>query len=160
MSLLQSAERFLYSDNFVLQFDWTDQKACFAFFVTCDSCGKKSMHLSYENFSEPTTNSVSRIKFRSDIDIDSEIFYSVPTSFFVLDERIPVVIRELITEAEGCIKMNFLTGASACMRKAIYELTVLENAEGADYESKIKFLKKKDLVQIQCSSIYFLIYKT
>ncbi len=39
--------------------------------------------------------------------------------------------------------MNFLTGASACMRKAIYELTVREKAEGKDYESKIKFLKSK-----------------
>jgi len=46
-------------------------------------------------------------------------------------------------EAEGCLKMNFLTGASACMRKAIYELTVREKAEGKDYESKIKFLKSK-----------------
>ncbi|MBA7613293.1 hypothetical protein ES703_20539 [subsurface metagenome] len=39
--------------------------------------------------------------------------------------------------------MNFLTGASACMRKAIYELTVIERAEGEDYESRVKFLKKK-----------------
>jgi len=39
--------------------------------------------------------------------------------------------------------MNFLTGASACMRKAIYKLTVREKAEGKDYESKIKFLKSK-----------------
>jgi hypothetical protein len=61
----------------------------------------------------------------------------------VLDDRIPAVIRELITEAEGCLKMNFLTGASTCMRKAIYELLILENAEGTDYESRIKYLKKK-----------------
>jgi len=39
--------------------------------------------------------------------------------------------------------MNYLTGASACMRKAIYELLVIEKAEGEDYEGKIKFLKKK-----------------
>jgi len=81
--------------------------------------------------------------FKSGIDIDSKIFYSVPTSFFVLDDRIPAVIRDLITEAEGCIKMNFLTGASACMRKAIYELLILEKAEGQDYESRIKSLKNK-----------------
>ncbi|MGH7909556.1 MAG: hypothetical protein ACRENW_06890, partial [Thermodesulfobacteriota bacterium] len=53
------------------------------------------------------------------------------------------IIRELITESEGCLKMNFLTGASACMRKASYELLIFEKAEGNDYESKIKFLKKK-----------------
>jgi hypothetical protein len=52
----------------------------------------------------------------------------------VLDNRINVTIRELITEAEGCLKMNFLTGASACIRKAIYELLVLEEATGEHYE--------------------------
>ncbi len=44
-------------------------------------------------------------------ELDEHIFFSVPTSFFVIDERIPRIIRELITEAEGCVKMNFLTGA-------------------------------------------------
>ena len=39
--------------------------------------------------------------------------------------------------------MNFLTGASACMRKAIYELTIIEKATGADYESKIRSFKAK-----------------
>ena len=96
------------------------------------------MHLSYEDIRSPN-----RGFFEGNIDIDSKIFYSVPTSFFVIDSRIPSVIRELITESEGCLKMNFLTGASACMRKAIYELTIKEKAEGEDYESKIKSLKSK-----------------
>ncbi len=38
--------------------------------------------------------------------------------------------------------MNYLTGSSACMRKTIYELLILEKAEGADYESRIKSLKE------------------
>ena len=75
--------------------------------------------------------------------INERVFHSQPTSFFVLDERIPRVIRELISEAEGCQKMNFLTGASACMRKAIYELLVKENISGENYDSKIKSLKGK-----------------
>ena len=58
--------------------------------------------------------------FSDEIDIDSSIFYSVPTSYFVIDKRIPKIIRDLITEADGSLKMNFLTGSSACMRKAIY----------------------------------------
>ena len=39
--------------------------------------------------------------------------------------------------------MNYLTGASACMRKAIYELLVYEKVGGDDYETRIKSLKKK-----------------
>jgi len=121
-----------------LDFDWTSAKKCFVYFVECGSCENVSMHLSFENIKTPD-----RMRFRNDIDIDPKIFYSAPTSFFVMDDRIPRIIRELITESEGCLKMNFLTGASACMRKAIYELLIIEKAEGTDYESKIKFLKEK-----------------
>ncbi len=79
--------------------------------------------------------------------IDDLFFYSVPTSFFVLDDSIPKILRELITEAEGCLKSNFLTGASACVRKVIYDLAVLEKASGANYEDRIKSLKdiKKEI---------------
>ncbi|MTI49673.1 MAG: hypothetical protein FH761_17725 [Firmicutes bacterium] len=76
-------------------------------------------------------------------DIDSYIFHSQPTSFFTIDNRIPRVLRELVTESEGCLKMNFLTGASACARKAIYELLVKEDVNGNNYDERIKELKKK-----------------
>ncbi|MDD5530213.1 MAG: hypothetical protein PHX21_09315 [bacterium] len=130
-------------------FDWSKDKECYVYFVYCYSCGKESMHLSYENIStgekeEQRSSGAWEFyyyPFKKNIDIDSKIFYSVPTSFFVIDSRIPSVIRELITEAEGCLKMNFLTGASACMRKAIYELTIKEKATGDHYEDKIKSLK-------------------
>jgi len=117
-------------------FDWNENKRCYGLLVECSFCDNISMHLSFEKLNE-------RDYMKKGIDIDSKIFYSVPTSFFVLDDRIPAVIRELITESEGCLKMNFLTGASACMRKAIYEFLIKEKAEGTDYESRIKSLKKK-----------------
>ena len=119
-------------------FDWSKTKRCYAYFVECSSCDKVSMHLSYENIRQP-----SYMGLKDGIDIDTYVFYSVPTSFFVVDKRIPKILRELITEAEGCLKMNFLTGASACIRKGIYELLVIEKAEEANYESKIKSLKRK-----------------
>ena len=126
----------------MFKFDWNEEKICYAYLVKCSSCKNVSMHLSYSNLIQP--NSGYRYKpFKHDIDIDSYIFYSVPTSFFVMDTRIPRIVRELITEAEGCITMNYLTGASACMRKAIYELLILQKAEGDDYKSRIKFLKNK-----------------
>jgi len=124
-------------------FNWTEEKKCYGFLIKCSFCQNISMHLSFEEVVEYWE---SRTTFYIDEkikNIDSKIFYSVPTSFFVLDNRIPAVVRELITESEGCLKMNYLTGASACMRKAIYELLVIEKAEGEDYESKIKSLKKK-----------------
>ena len=139
----------VYERRLAWQFDWSNNKTCYVYFVKCSSCGKESMHLSYENIH---TESKLHFVFDSDKDLDSYIFYSVPTSFFVIDERIPRIIRELITEAEGCVKMNFLTGASACTRKAIYELTIKEKAEGDNYEERIKFLKSKFK---QIDSTYF-----
>lgn len=59
----------------------------------------------------------------------------------MIDDRIPSVIRELISEAEGCVKMNYVTGASACTRKAIYELLAAQNCEGANYDDKITALR-------------------
>ena len=44
-------------------------------------------------------------------------FYSVPTSFFVLDNRILFFLPDLLTGAKGSLKSNYLTGASACARK-------------------------------------------
>ena len=75
--------------------------------------------------------------------IDSLIFYSVPTSYHVIDNRIPAILRELLDEAQGCLKSNFLTGASACIRKIVYELARLQKAAGENYEERIKNLKDK-----------------
>lgn len=141
-----------YSVREAICFDWSVEKQCWACFVKCGSCERISMHLTFTEIAYYS----GFYQFHEDVDLDSYIFYSVPTSFFVVDLRIPKIIRELITEAEGCIKMNYLTGASACCRKAIYELTVKEKAEGGDYEARIKFLKSKfpsvdsDIFDILC----------
>lgn len=97
------------------------------------------MHLTFQEVHFPGSYAL----FHIGIDLDKAFFYSVPTSFFVIDNRIPRIIRELITEAEGCIKMNFLTGASACTRKAIYELLVHEKLSQGSYDDQIKRLKEK-----------------
>ncbi|MFC1954475.1 hypothetical protein ACFLVZ_01465 [Chloroflexota bacterium] len=138
----------VYVNRKDFKFDWGNDKECFAYLIECTSCKKVSLHLSFENIIYP--NQIFSVvtypnfpRFQQDIEIDSKIFYSQPTSFFVIDKRIPAIIRELITEAEGSLKMNYLTGASACIRKAIYELLIIEKAEGEHYEERIKFLKSK-----------------
>ena len=136
-----------------ISFDWSNNKECNAYFAECISCNKTSMHLSYEYIyisSIGHRNNSPLYKFKSSdkhIDLnkrelDNIFFYSVPTSFFAIDERIPRVLRELLTEAEGCLKSNFLTGASACARKVIYELADLEDAEGENYDERIRSLKE------------------
>ena len=120
-------------------FDWTESKKCYVTFVECSNCENESMHLSWEDL---TTWSNGASRFTLD-EIDDKLFYSVPTSLHAIDERIPMVLRELLSEAEGCQKSNFLTGASACARKLVYELAVKIGAEGGNYEDRIKSLKAK-----------------
>ena len=124
-------------------FDWTQNKKCYVYFVQCHSCGGKSMHLSYLNIDITGTSRPWRFLFSIEEEdrIDDLFFYSVPTSFFVLDQRIPEILRELLTEAEGCLKGNFLIGASACARKIIYEMASAKDIGGENYEARIKSLK-------------------
>ena len=124
-----------------LEFDWSTDKKCHVYVAKCSSCDRQSMHLSFDSIHSYNQYN-SNLKFSVE-NIDSQIFYSVPTSFFTIDKRVPKIVRELITEAEGSQKMNYLTGASACARKAIYELLNYEKVEGKDYEGSIKSLRNK-----------------
>jgi transcription elongation factor Elf1 len=129
-----------------IPFDWTPEKKCYIHLAVCDSCNHESMHLSFEEIPIYHENSFGEDKYRFRIaegeELDNKFFYSVPTSFFSLDKRIPKILRELITESEGCLKSNFLTGASACARKIVYELASLQKAEGINYDERVKSLKK------------------
>jgi hypothetical protein len=134
----------------MVSFDWSAKKKCSCFFVRCESCGGKSMHLTFENIKVAHIGNVSgnrRFRFAEEdeggpaLPLDDLFFFSAPTSFFALDDRIPRVLRELLVEAQGCLKSNFLTGASACARKIVYELGVLSKATGENYEDRIKSLK-------------------
>ena len=122
-------------------FDWTEIKQCYVYFAKCESCGGRSMHLSYEYLKVSYSRFQLSDEELTSKSLDDRFFYSVPTSFFVLDQRIPKILRELLTEAEGCLKSNFLTGASACARKIIYELGSIQEVEGDNYKDRIQSLK-------------------
>lgn len=136
-------------------FNWGDKKICHGYLIKCnsDGCGKVSMHLSFKELRESTIEFQQlryNNRFTDSSNIDTALFFSQPTSYFVIDNRIPEKVRELIYEAENCRKSNFLVGASACLRKAIYELLehekvmVINPQTGyANYQESIKSLKVK-----------------
>lgn len=129
-----------YSLESVEPFDWSDTKEAFVIFVRCSGCGKRSLHLIQKRI---FSGNFRDAEFPKGVDIDGGILHSIPSSFHVIDERIPKVMRELIAEAEGSLKSNFLTGASACLRKVVYELALKEGAEGETYDSRVKSLKDR-----------------
>ena len=137
-------------------FHWGETKICRGYIIKCGSegCGKTSMHLSFQELRKFYVDYAKRReysnKFADGVDIDAALFFSQPTSYFVLDSRIPEKVRKLIYEAENSHKSNYLVGASACLRKAIYELlghekSIVRNPKTgyADYQASIKSLKEK-----------------
>ena len=135
-----------------VEFQWTTKKNCFVYIARCGSCDRRSIHLTFERIEVKFVITINREGFyRFSLPegknagelLDSLFFFSVPTSFFLLDERVPRNLRELLTEAEGCMKSNFLTGASACARKIVYELAVKEGAIGKNYEDRLRSLKAR-----------------
>ena len=140
----------VYTLSNTIDFDWSEHKKCYAYKVTCSSCEEDSLHFSYEDIRLAFTDGSHANRFKSGINIDSKMFFSQPSSFFSLDNNIPNKIRELVFEAEKARQANLLVGASACIRKAIYELLVYEKAiikdsstERANYQESIKNLKMK-----------------
>lgn len=141
-------------------FHWTIDKVCVCFSIKCDSCKSVSVHFTFNyklgaylggKIYDSNGNALFPKVEKFFDDIDSYIFHSIPSSFFTTDSRIPNIFRELIEESEGCLKNNFLTGASVCIRKIIYELARKEKAEGNNYNERIKSLKSK----IKIEPIYF-----
>lgn len=132
--------------------DWSDNRKVYGYLVICggDTCKKVSLHLSDYYFglysqkfwNTPTKKEVEVKTFMPE-NLDDYFFYHQPTTFFTLNSLIPEPIRNLVAEAEGCKKMNYMVGASGALRKAKYEFLKEQEAKGKKYQNKIKWLKKK-----------------
>lgn len=140
-----------YSVRNKVSFNWRHDKPCYVYIVCCHSCKNESLHLCFGDLRLSEHNYGI---FDSDVgsSLDELFFYSVPTSFFNFDSRVPRILRELLTEAEGCLKSNFLTGASACARKLVYEFASLSRVSGINYNERIKSLQE---VYPSVDSTYF-----
>jgi len=143
----------VYSVIESIRFDWSNDREVWGYLVKCGGCSQVSFHLSNYYFDQ-VRRLAKPFKFSPDLkdegvedyepqDLDNYFFYHQPSSFFTVNKLVPRKIRELISEAEGCRKMNFLVGASGALRKAIYEFVKHQKAIGDSYEEKIKSLKDK-----------------
>ena len=64
-------------------------------------------------------------------------------AFLSVDQRSPAADRELLVEADGCLKAGFLTGGTVCAQRAVQTLLQHENAEGASFEARLHALSQK-----------------
>jgi hypothetical protein len=63
--------------------------------------------------------------------------------FLTLDEQVPLPLRALLAEADGCLKMSFLTGAGACADRTLDLLLAEQGLSDADRGDQILQLGKK-----------------
>lgn len=146
-----------YSVRTKFNFNWSNERLVYGYLVKCggDTCLQTSLHFSDYNI-EIYNNRYSSIEIHdetislSNKELNELFFYHQPTTFFTLDNRINKKIRILISEAEGCAKMNYFVGASGCLRKTIYELLEIEDVPRVDdkggqidYGDRVKLLKNK-----------------
>jgi hypothetical protein len=64
-------------------------------------------------------------------------------AFLNIDHRAPAAIRELLIEAEGCLKAGFLTGGTVCAQRAVQALLHHEAADGPSFEARLHALSQK-----------------
>ncbi len=161
-------------------YDSSNTKTVYYYLINCSECRKTSFHLSKhelvttqrgsphydrifnypleEYTTEYSANSTKPVKIESALldeknnpnELDDAFFYNQPTSFFTIDERIPKSTREPLNEAENALKSNYLTGASAGLRKAIYKLLKHESISETDtqggftpHDKRVDQLKSK-----------------
>lgn len=176
---LTGAVRFKVVDHF--DFNWSDVETRRCVLVQCQEpqCQNTSLHMSEHKVQggyngdlhlpwvkrmNPEKNKEEDVEWDKVYPIDEVFFYHHPNSSFVIDKRIPNKVRDLLDEASTCHKMGLLTGASACLRKAIFELLVHfnisktkktkneetgeENVERVDYFDRLDLLKNEILKKV------------
>lgn len=135
-----------------VKFNWSAKRTVFIYIIKCEGCELKSAHFSNYSFFKYSTSpnfelapskNGEEVKDFDYNDLDKYFFHHQPTSFFTINPLIPEKIRDLVSEAEGCREMSYLVGASGALRKAIYEFTKDQLAEGESYQDKMKWLKEK-----------------
>jgi hypothetical protein len=77
------------------------------------------------------------------ISLDECFFYHQPASLFEVDPRIPESIRNAFSESKNCLNSNYLTGASACLRKGMYLLlkdqNIPDSTDGSNHYNETDF---------------------
>jgi hypothetical protein len=64
--------------------------------------------------------------------------------FLIVDARVPAPFRDLLVEAEGCLRAGFLMGCTACIGRAMTSLFSLQGSQGAQRKDQLRELETKN----------------
>ena len=73
--------------------------------------------------------------------------------FLTPHEQVPAALRDVLVEADGCLQNGFLTGGTACSRRAVEMMLTSARVEGDTFESRVKSLHDKHGVPQMLTSI-------
>jgi hypothetical protein len=74
-------------------------------------------------------------------------------AFLATDDYVPGAFRDLLSEADGCMQKGFLTGGTACARRALDLLLNVAKTDGASYEERLQSLGDKHGIAKMLTSI-------
>lgn len=74
-------------------------------------------------------------------------------AFLATDDYVPGAFRDLLSEADGCQQKGFLTGGTACARRALDLLLAVAKTEGGAYEDRLQSLGEKHGISKMLTSI-------
>ena len=117
--------------------------------VKCSDCDGNSLHFTLDNLF-PTGYNGTYSRFRYSGQLDDHFLAHRPAVLHIMDNEVPKKLRILMAEADESRQSNLLTGASAALRKTIYQLLSLqkvavvnEKTKHTDYKSSIYALRDK-----------------
>lgn len=138
-----------YEVTDAIEHDTGTDNTVYAYQVTCSDCEERSLHFSLKNLF-PNGYYGTHNRFQYDGDLDDCFVAHRPAVLHTLDLEVPKNLRALIGESEEARQSNLLTGASATLRKAIYQLlsgervlVINEKTKHTDYRASIAALSKK-----------------
>ncbi len=118
----------------------------------------RSMKIPYIKVTNEETGKEESVRWDKANEMDDLFFYHHPNSTFTIDDRIPKKIREALDQANTAHKMGLSIGASAALRKAIFEILSAPEfdipkvedptVEGSEprwltYQERLEMLKEK-----------------
>ena len=65
---------------------------------------------------------------------------SISPAFLATHDHVPQALRDLLNEADGCLQSGFLTGGTACARRALDLLLTVAKTKGGTYEEGVETL--------------------
>jgi len=78
---------------------------------------------------------------------------SILPAFLSTDDYVPGAFRDLLNEAEGCLQKGFLTGGTACARRALDLLLTVAKTDGTTDENRLQSLGEKHGISKMLTSI-------